>query len=242
MYTDTTTASSWPSVSTILDERPTPEKDESINSWKQRNDGEGDREHWKTIRDFKGHRGTLAHYKLQKDLTDRDLRGDDEFESYQALDNMVYRHDSALRQAREDIEWCAGVFTQQRRDWGLTKEAVRAIERYVVNDTVGYAGQFDLAWDLPDGRTAIGDIKTSNANSVSQFFDRKFPRYGMQLAAYANAVNFDVDELVIFWMSPDKRESAVLPVDQWPKRREDYWQSFEEIAETAHQETFANFE
>lgn len=242
VYTDIMANESWPSVSTVLDARPTPDKDDTISSWKERNHGDGDREHWKTILAFKGYRGTLAHYKAQQPLTDRDLRSDDEYEAYEELSSMVYRHDDALRQAREDIQWVLGEFEQQRRDWNLTPETARAVETYVVNDDVGYAGQFDLAWDLPNGETCLGDLKTSNARSISQLFDRKFPRIGMQLVAYAEAVNFEVDDLVVFWASPDKREAAAIPVDQWPKRREDYWRDFREIAETAHQETFDDFE
>ncbi|MDB9247435.1 hypothetical protein PN419_00240 [Halorubrum ezzemoulense] len=247
MYTDG--ERDWPSVSTILDARPTPEKDKQIEGWRNWLKGQPDRPDPSDVMRYKSYRGTLAHYKGLKDLATYDLAGDEEFDAYQGLKGWEYRHDDALTQATDDIEWFLDEFRSLLDDWGiarweddeLVRSNVRRVEQYVMDDEIGYAGQYDLAYDLPDGTTVVGDIKTSKADSVDDLFDKKFPRYGLQLAAYANAVDFEVDACHIIWVAPDTKESAVITDSQWPESRASYEQMFASVAETVHQTTFNEF-
>lgn len=247
MYTDG--EQQWPSVSTILDARPTPEKDKSIQGWRNWLKGQPDRPNPDEVMQFKGWRGTLAHYKCLADLAHYELAGDEEFRAYEGLKGWEYRHDDALSQARDDVEWCVEEFRSLLEDWGIAQwdgdelehSNVRRVENYVKDDEIGYAGQYDLAYDLPDGRTVVADIKTSKADDVNDLLDKKFPRYGMQLAAYANAVDFDVDGCHLIWVAPDTRQSAIIPDSEWPQTIGEYHTAFEGIAETVHQTTFSEF-
>jgi len=55
-----------PSVTTIKDLRPSPEKDETIAGWRQRYDGKSQyaRPWWNDQMAYKGHRGTLVHFVI----------------------------------------------------------------------------------------------------------------------------------------------------------------------------------
>ena len=245
---------SWPSVSTVLDARPTPEKDKSIQGWKNWLKGQDDRPDPDEVLSYKGARGTLAHYRALDPLTPRDLAGDEEVDAYQSLDGWEYRHEDALTLARKDVGWFEDAFREMAEEEGFATfnddgtvldHSVRAVEKYVTHDGddhhSGYAGQFDLAYDRPDGTTVVSDLKTSKADSVSDLLDKKFPRYGMQLAAYARAVSFEVDDIAVLWASPDTRESAVITGSEMPKCRAEYERAFLGHVEQFHQTTLDGF-
>jgi len=239
----------WASVTTILDAR---DDADDYSGFRSYFDGSGDKPHWSEILDYKSWRGTLAHYKALDPLADRDLRGSEEYHAYQSLKGWEYQHEDALSQARSEVEWALDAFTDLAETWDIAeynddgqvvdKHGIRAVEQYVVDDDIGYAGQLDLAWDREDTTTMVGDVKTSKASDVSNLISKKFPRYGMQLAAYAHAASFDVDEAAIIWMAPDTKEAAVIPESQWPRSREDYEREFRDVAETVHQQTLDDFE
>lgn len=233
----------YPSVSTVLDARPTPDKDSSLESWRQWQRSQPDKPDPKDILRFKSDRGTLAHYKCLDPLQSDDLAGDEEISAYKDLKDMgEYNHDSAMAQAEQDTEWVVSEFEKIRDKWLITPDSVRAVERYVYHHDHGYAGQFDLAYDQPDGTTTIADIKTSKAYDIADLFDKKFPRYGMQLAAYANAATFDVDAYQIIWIAPDTKQSSVITHRDFPQSMREYRESFLDICDEVHQSTFNDFD
>lgn len=233
----------YPSVSTVLDARATPEKDKSIQGWKNWLKGQPDRPDPSDVLDFKSWRGTLAHWAALNPLATRNLAGNEEAAAYDGLNGWQYRHDDALKQARSDIEWVEQTFQAYAEEWSVatfeqgrvTENNTHAIERYVTDDTVGFGGQFDFAYEHPSRGTVMADIKTSKADTVDDLFDKKFPDYGMQLAAYARAWGRDVDECQLWWLAPDTREAHVIPEDAWPQSRADYEQQFVDAAQSLHQ-------
>lgn len=233
----------YPSVSTIVRSRPTPEKDKSIEGWRNWLKGQPDRPHPDDVLQYKGYRGTLAHYKALDPLARYELAGDDEFEAYEGLKGWEYRHEDALSQAEDDVEWFVEQFRQFAEEWSIARfedgevvdTHVRSVEQAVVEETIAYAGRYDLLYDHPDRGTIMADLKSSNAKSVDDLFEKKFPDYGMQLAAYARASKFDVDEIQTIWISPDSRESAVITEAEMPQTRSEYEARFTELAESLHE-------
>jgi hypothetical protein len=235
----------WPSVTEILDSRPTPEKDAAIEGWRGYYDGSGDKPHWSEILDYASWRNSLIHYKILDRFTDEQLMGDDEVEAYAGLKNWEYQQTDALAKAKEEIGWAIDAFDELAPTWDIAEydtdgnivnNNVRDTERAVGNDEVGYAGRFDVSWQMDDGRTVVGDLKASKADSVSDLIDKKFPRYAMQLAAYANAVTYEVDELAVVWIAPDSYSAEVIPTSMWPRERSSYEADFLGVAKTVNQE------
>lgn len=245
----------WVSVSEVLDARPTPEKDAGIQSWKEWLRSQDDRPDPEDVKRFKTSRGTLAHYKALKPLAARDLREDDVLDAYESLKGWEYRHDDALSQAT-DGEWFVDTFAEIAEQQGIAEferdengdlvredgdpvvvdHGVRTIEQYVVEEEVGYAGQFDLAYDRRDGTSVMADLKASKADNVDDLMNKKFPRYPMQLSAYARAATFDPDELQVIWISPDTNESAVISEREWPRSRQSYEADFLRLTDTIQTE------
>jgi len=75
----------------------------------------------------------------------------------------------------------------------VPSEDIVGIEEYVLDTDVGYAGQYDLATRDADGNVHIVDLKT---NGVV----RDSPKY--QLAAYARACPYDVENVWVVSSSP----------------------------------------
>ena len=250
-YSDGSTQ--WPSVSTVLDARPTPDKDDALTSWREWQLSRADAPNPDDIMRFKGWRGTLVHYKALNPLAQYDLLGDEEITAYNGLKGWEYDHGDALTQARRDVEWCVEQFQDLAETWGIARydgrgtdapviaNHARRVEQYVVERDVEYAGQYDLLYQQSDGSHVLADVKAVKADSVSDLFDKKFPRYGLQLAAYARAARHDVDELQIIWISPDTRERAVIPHRDWPTSWETLEAQFVDIAETLHQSTLDEY-
>lgn len=249
MYNDGSTE--YPSVSTILSARPTPDKDKAIQGWRNWLKGQPDRPDPDELIDYKSWRGTLAHWAILNPLAKRDLTGDEERTAHNGLNGWEYRHDDALKQAENDVSWCEHAFqalAQQQHiaSYGSEGEVhdhnVRAVERYIIEHDVGYGGQFDLAYDHPTRGTVVADLKTSKADSVSDLLNKKWPRYGMQLAAYSRGATFDVDACEVLWLSPDTHKSAVVTEDMWPQSRAEYEAEFIAHAEEFHQTTLSDYD
>jgi hypothetical protein len=181
------------------------------------------------------------------------MMSDEEIDAYESLDGWEFKHDDALRTAQEEVDWFLTEFQDICETWGIadfdgrgsdasvTENRVRAVEKYVVNEKIGYAGQFDLAYINHDGDTILADLKTSTGKSKSDLMSKKWPRYGLQLAAYADAVDFDVDDVQVIWLSPDKKESAVIPSSEWPEPYDHYREKFSTVAEEVNQSTFSDY-
>jgi len=233
----------YPSVSTVLSARTTPEKDKRTQGWKNWLKGQPDRPDPSDVLDYTSWRGTLAHWAVLNPLATRNLASNEEAAAYDNLNGWQYRDDDALKQARSDIEWVEQTFQACAEQWSVatfeqgrvTENNTYTVERYVTDDTVGFSGQFDFAYEHPTRGTVMADIKTTKADSVADLFDMKFPGYGMQLAAYACAWDRDVDECQLWWLAPDTREAHVVPETEWPHTRPEYEQQFVDAVQSLDQ-------
>lgn len=206
-----------PSVSTVLDEMPTPE---GIKYWKKKYDGTGDKKHWRTILSYKGNRGTLIHYNLLSDFTDEDMYSVDEEES---TDELKLNGDWA--RYKGDLTYAEEAWEQIKRVRGIEQENVLNVECFVTNSGVGYAGQFDLLYVDNDSNVVLSDIKTSNAEYAP------YEKHKLQLTAYANALELDVDILEVLIIHPDSETWKISHNTDWPEDVDDLWGEFRELRE-----------
>lgn len=234
MYTDG--SQRWPSVSEVLNFRNTPAKDSGLNSWRKYMYSQDRKPNPDDLMQFKSARGTLAHYTALNELVPYELASDDEAEAYETLRDWEYRHSSALRQAKTDIKYFLSEWHDMLDDREIEPNNVRSVEKAVYDNEYGYAGRFDLCYEHPTRGTVVADLKTTNAKSMSHILDKKWPRYGMQLAAYARAVEYDVDAIEVLWASPDKHASSCITGADMPLTRDAYEQQFLNVADRLHTE------
>lgn len=200
----------WPSVSTVLDQLPEPE---ALKRWKERTDDP------EAINRYKRNRGTLIHYDCISRLIPDDpvtgdpvkeLWGKDERSSVQVLEDT-----GEFERCERDREWV-------REDaWPIIErvldfDPVIDVEAFTVNQSVGYAGQFDLLFEH-DGDTVLGDIKTG------KYVYDKNP---LQLAAYAKAAPIAVDRAVVIRINPDRQDWYLSFDDEWDKDIDEYYAKF----------------
>jgi len=214
-----------PSVSTVLDELPTPTK---VKRWKSNNDD------WREQRAYKQSRGTLVHYYCLNPLAERELWSQEEAESQEHLQATQERWDRFQR----DLAWVVGpdheavedgvtvpndgppAWNLTRRLRGILEENILGVEVYVINREVGYAGQFDLLYVDRDGRTVLGDLKTSKGCW------EKFP---VQLSAYRHAVDVPIDRTEVLRMNPDFHQWEVHGDDSWIETDEQLFERFADL-------------
>jgi len=206
-----------PSVSTVLDEMPTPE---GIKFWKRKYDGTNGKEHWRDILMYKSNRGTLVHYHLLSDFTDEDMFSVDEENSVEEL-----KLEGEWSRFQEDLTWAKEAWEDIKRVRGISKENVLNVECFVTNTGVGYAGQFDLLYVDNDSNIVLSDIKTSNARSAP------YEKHKMQLSAYANALELDVDILEVLIIHPDSEKWKISHNTDWNEDVDDLWAEFRELRE-----------
>ena len=206
-----------PSVSTVLDEMPTPD---GIKYWKKKYDGTNGKKHWRTILTYKGNRGTLIHYNLLSDFTDEDMYSVDEEESTEEL-----KLNGDWSRYRDDLTYAEEAWEQIKRVRGISKEDVLNVECFVTNSGVGYAGQFDLLYVDEDSNVVLSDIKTSNAEYAP------YEKHKLQLTAYANALELDVDILEVLIIHPDSETWKISHHTDWPEEVDGLWGEFRELRE-----------
>lgn len=206
-----------PSVSTVLDEMPTPD---GIKYWKKSNDGSGSSPHWKDILQYKGNRGTLIHYNLLNEFEDDDMFSVDEEQSTEEL-----KLEGDWGRYREDLTYAQEAWEQVKRVRGITKENVLNVECFVTNTGVGYAGQFDLLYVDDDSNIVLSDIKTSNAEYAP------YDKHKLQLAAYAHALELDIDILEVLIIHPDSQTWKISHNTDWAEDVDDLWAEFRELRE-----------
>jgi len=207
-----------PSVSTVLNQMPTPE---GITIWKQNNDGENGKPHWEDILNYKSNRGTLIHYNLLNQLTDGDMYSVDEEQSVEEikLSDDWDRYQSDLVYAEEAWE-------RIRRMRGIERDSVLNVECFVTNTAVGYAGQFDLLYVDNDDNVVLADIKTSNSRSAP------YEKHKLQLSAYKNALELGVDILEVIIIHPDSESWKLSHHTDWDEDVDDLWAEFRELRES----------
>lgn len=204
-----------PSVSTVLDEMPTPD---GIKYWKKKNDGTGDTKHWRTILQYKGNRGTLIHYNLLNEFVDGDMYSVDEEDSEEQL-----KVEGNWHRYKEDRIYAEEAWEDIKEERGIERENVLNVECFVKNPNVGYAGQFDLLYVDQDSNVVLADIKTSNAQYAP------YEKHKMQLVAYSKALELDVDILEVLIVHPDSESWKISHNTDWSEDVDELWDQFCEL-------------
>lgn len=218
VYTD---GEIWlPSVSTVLNERAVPQ---ALQNYLQNTPEEKKKEK----KFYTQNRGTLIHYNCLSQLVDEEFWSDDEQDSEDCLRGIKEHDETGLtgdyetwQEFQDDREWAMESWRLIRRLYDIHPENVIDVELFVANTDVGYAGQFDLLYVDGDGNTVLGDIKTGK-----HVYDKNL----IQLVAYANAVNIEVDRLEVIRMNPDGRTWEVSTSDEWKEDRDELWEEFKEL-------------
>lgn len=220
---------------------------------------------WDDQRTFKAYRGTLIHFAILNELDDASGEtyfhevGDDEWgkEEYYAeyclkkwsnkapsanTDEVPhsprrnkYDGEHAWDRATRDMKWAAQAFKQQVMDEGyLSRNDVITVEEFVYDTEYGYGGQYDLLYEH-DGKTVLGDLKTSSAVR----FDHK-----LQSAAYKRAVEaqegITIDECAIMRLHPDSETVELSFSRNWDRSLEGLEHEFLALADKAHTKTYGD--
>lgn len=204
-----------PSVSTVLDEKPEPQ---GITNWKQTNDGTGGTKHWRTILNYKGNRGTLIHYNLLNEFEEEDMFSVDEENSTEEL-----KLNGDWERYRNDLTYAEDAWDTIKRLRSIEPENVLNVECFVTNTGIGYAGQFDLLYVDDDSNVVLSDIKTSNSSSAP------YKKHKLQLTAYANALELDIDRLEVLIIHPDSQSWKISHDTDWGEDVDDLWEEFCEL-------------
>jgi hypothetical protein len=288
VYFDTTTDTPpMPSVSVVKGLRVDPEKEDALEGWMNRYDGQSKwaRPWWRDQRQFKALRGTIVHFAILSDLGEAGGNtyfhevGDGQladwgYEEYWAkyclhkwstkapsanTDEVPYtprnnEYDGvhAWDRAVRDTSWAASAFHERmmegddsqresssqsasQADEGgrLERDNVLEVEEFVLDREYGYAGQYDLLYETPDGRTVLSDLKTSSGVR----FDHK-----LQSAAYKRAVehqeNIEIDECEIIRLHPDSETVEVSRSPEWDRTLDGLQNEFLGLVDRAHQSEY----
>jgi len=194
--------------------------------------------HWADQLAYKAARGTLGHYAIldQLDTVARSEEEDDAeyklkhwaeerptvanrggtYDNHDIPEEMLapqgdpshYEGEPAWDHCLRDIDWAIGEFGDVAEDYGITESSTIATEKYVLDEEIGYSGQFDLLYEAPDGAVVLGDLKLSSGIRIG---------YKLQLAAYANALDRHVDRLQVIRLHPDSQEVEVEGSRDWER-------------------------
>jgi hypothetical protein len=194
--------------------------------------------HWADQQQYKANRGTLGHYAILNNLDDVErsdeeddaeyelkhwgeerptvrCRGD-EYEGHEIPEDILApmgdpsHHDGeeAWDKCIRDINWAINQFEDVAAEYGITDSSTIATEKYVLDEEIGYSGQFDLLYQAPDGATVLADLKLSSGIRIG---------YKLQLAAYANALDRHVDRLQVIRLHPDSSTVEVEDSRDWDR-------------------------
>lgn len=217
------------SVTTILNAK---ENSPALERWKDKNDGKDGRPHWLDIRTYKQHRGTLVHYHCLNELVKGDMWSPDEASSETWLKtnpDAWSPHLPAWDRYRDDLFWARErAWPMVRRSLGIEDENVIDVECFVRNRDIGYAGQFDLLYRDPEtNETVLADIKTSSG---------VWDKHRLQLTAYSQAVDIEIDRMEVIRIHPDRREWEVVSSHDWPETPVELWAEFLDLVDTIDHE------
>jgi len=211
-----------PSVTTVLDQRPTPV---ALKKWKQKNDGTEGNPHWRDIMNFKSYRGTLVHYNLLNQFAEEDIGGHNEEEAEEELKKGTPVGD--WNDYKQSMHWARQAFQKIQQQRGINHDSVLNVECFVQNTDVGYAGQFDLLYIDEDGDVVLSDLKTSA---------RVYDKHKMQLTAYMNAVPLQIDKLEVIRLHPDSETSEVSHDSDWLEDPDEMYEEFVELRESMNED------
>lgn len=201
-----------PSVTTVIDQQPEPE---GIKYWKKKHDGKGDNKDWRNILQYKGNRGTMIHYVLLNEFAEEDIHGANEENSTEEL-----KLEGNWDRYQNDLTFAEEAWEEIKSVRGINKESVLDVECFVTNPGVGYAGQFDLLYVDKDSNVVLSDLKTGKG---------VYEKYKLQLTAYENALNLDIDKLEVIRIYPDGKEWETSHDCDWRESRDDLWSTFREL-------------
>lgn len=203
-----------PSVTSVLNELPTPE---GIKYWKKKNDGTDGNPDWRNILQYKSNRGTMIHYRLLNEFSPDDIHGTNEEDSTEEL-----KMEGNWDRYENDLSYAEEAWEEIKEERGINENSVLDVECFVTNIGVGYAGQFDLLYVDEDSNIVLADLKTGKG---------VYDKYKKQLVAYANALNLDIDRIEVIRISPDQERWEVSDDSQWTESRDDLWSEFRELRE-----------
>lgn len=222
-----------PSVTTATKQRVDKDKDAAIQGWRDRYDGSSNycKPYWEDQLQYKGWRGTLAHYACLEQLGDidegnesyfsnvgGDNRGIEEYWAEYKLKTFgEYDGEDAWKKAARDIYWTQKKFEELCEERGLDEESTVAVEEYVLDPTYEYGGQADLIYEDEDGTIVLADLKTSSGIRED---------YKIQLAAYAFALPYDVGRVEVWRIYPDKKEVEIQSNEDWDRTLDSYYEQF----------------
>jgi hypothetical protein len=149
-------------------------------------------------------RGTLVHYNLLNEFAEEDMFSVDEENSTEQL-----KLEGDWSRYKDDLAYAEEAWEQVKRIRGIDDDAVLNVECFVTNTGVGYAGQFDLLYVDDDSNVVLSDIKTSNADYAP------YEKHKLQLTAYANALELDVDILEVLIIHPDSETWKISHNTDW---------------------------
>ena len=161
--------------------------------------------------------------------------------------NKAYQDHSLMDVHRQDVQFFKDAFDEICQALGITEESVISVERFMLNEDIGYGGQCDLLYEDPDGNIVVADLKTSSG--LRQ-------KHRLQSVAYAKAVEQDedidvdeVDRVEVIRIHPDTETWEVHSHEQatehhttqyWYKDKygnfeyesnEEMWETFKELSE-----------
>lgn len=199
-----------PSVTTVLDQKPTPY---ALKRWKENNPD------WREIMNRKGSRGTLIHYNCLNEFAEGDMHGRNEEDSEEHLKEI-----GRWKWYKEAMHWSDQAWEMIKRRHNINHDTVLNVECFVENTDVGYAGQFDLLYVDPiEDEIVIADLKTSAG---------VYTKHKLQLSAYMNAVNLDIDRLEVIRMHPDSETYEVSSSHDWNEDPDELYAEFVELRES----------
>lgn len=209
----------YPSVSTVLDVR---EKPPGLKNYFDRTTEDQRRD--KSF--YTQNRGTLIHYKLLDQLTDREMWSEDEQSSRDQLKGNEHNEEldrtgglDMWERYQRDEEWALETWDLIRNIYNIHPENTLNVELFVTNSDVGYAGQFDLLYE-DDGDVVLADLKTSKW---------VYDKHLIQLSAYMHAVDVVVDRMEVIRLNPDSERWEISRSDEWAEDPDDLWEEFVDL-------------
>jgi len=198
-----------PSVTTVWSHGEEPK---AVQAWKARNDGTDGRPDWREILGYTRARGIMLHHQILSKYAADGLEGGRTSQAEATIR-------AAGNQTRYDEEaaFVETAWAQLASHRGITTCSVLAVESFVSNPSVGYAGQFDLMDVEEDLTLVLVDIKTGRA---------VYEKDKVQLVAYAAASRHSPDRLEVLRVDPDQREWEVSDSDSWAEERQLLWGKF----------------
>lgn len=201
-----------PSVTTVIDQQPEPD---GIKYWKRKYDGSGGKKHWRDILQYKSNRGTMIHYNLLNEFSVNDIHGTNEENSTEEL-----KLEGNWKRYQADMGYARDAWREIKTTRGIGDDTVLDVECFVTNVAVGYAGQFDLLYVDENSNVCLSDLKTGKG---------VYDKYKLQLVAYENALNLDVDTLEVVRIHPDSESWEVSQDSDWAESRDELWAEFREL-------------